>query len=135
MNLQPLLALLTGRGGLHGFTHTWIGAGLLTVPAALVGKYLGELALYLLGLRRQRSICWSAAWLGIGIHVLLDGLVHTDVRLFVPLSAANGLFGRLSWKAMEWLCLACGALGSVRYLAVACRPAKRRPAQRDTDPV
>lgn len=61
MNLQPLLALLTGRGGLHGFTHTWIGASLLTVPAALGGKYLGELVLYLLGLRRQRSIRWSAA--------------------------------------------------------------------------
>ncbi|HYQ38464.1 MAG TPA: hypothetical protein VER09_05940, partial [Pseudomonas sp.] len=43
MDLQPLLAMLTGRGELHGLSHTWPGAGLLAVVAALSGKYLGAL--------------------------------------------------------------------------------------------
>jgi hypothetical protein len=136
MDLQPLVAMLTGRGELHGLSHTWIGASLLAVVAALSGKYLGELGLYLLGLRRQLPIRWSAAWLGAvtgtASHVLLDSLVHADVRPFAPFSAANGLFGMVSWEAMEWFCLACGTLGSALYLVVATRLAKHAP-QRNAD--
>ena len=128
MDLQPLVAMLTGRGELHGLSHTWIGASLLAVVATLSGKYLGELGLYLLGLRRQLPIRWSAAWLGAVIgtasHVLLDSLVHADIRPFAPFSAANGLFGLRSWETVEWLCLASGALGSVLYLAGARRLAR-----------
>jgi hypothetical protein len=54
MDLQPLVAMLSGRGELHSFTHTWIGAGLLAVVAALSGKYLGARQVYL----------WTGAELG-----------------------------------------------------------------------
>jgi hypothetical protein len=125
MDLQPLVAMLTGQGELHGFTHTWVGAGLLAVVAALSGKYLGELGLYLIGLRSQLPIRWRAAWLGAVIgtasHVLLDSLVHADIQPLAPFSPANGLYGLLSWEAMEWFCLASGALGGILYLAAARR--------------
>ncbi|MCC6074529.1 metal-dependent hydrolase [Pseudomonas sp. GCM10022188] len=130
MDLQPLVALLTGRGELHGFSHTLIGASLLTLVAALSGKYLGELGLYLLGLRNQLPIRWRAAWVGAVIgtasHVLLDSLVHADIQPLAPFSTANGLFGLVSWEAMEWLCLASGALGGILYLAGARRLSRRQ---------
>lgn len=120
MDLQPLVAMLSGRGELHGFTHTWVGAGLLAVVAALSGKYLGALGLYLMGLRSQLPIRWRAAWpaalIGTASHVLLDSIVHADTQPLAPLSTANALFGLLSWEDMEWLCLACGALGSILFL-------------------
>lgn len=126
MDLQPLVAMLTGRGELHGFTHTWLGAGLLAVVAAPSGKYLGALGLYLLGLRNQLPIRWRAAWLGAFVgtasHVLLDSIVHADTQPLAPLSSANPLLGLLSWEAMERLCLACGALGSVLFLYRTRRP-------------
>lgn len=136
MDLQPLVAMLTGQGELHGFSHTWIGASLLTLVAALSGKYLGELGLYLIGLRSQLPIRWRAAWIGAVIgtasHVLLDSLVHADIQPLAPFSSANGLYGLLSWEAMEWFCLACGALGAALYLAVASRLA-RHEQQHNTD--
>jgi hypothetical protein len=48
MDIQPPVALLTGEGQLHGFTHTNLGAASLAVLSALTGKYLGELGLRLL---------------------------------------------------------------------------------------
>lgn len=56
--------------------------------------------------------------------MLLDSLVHADIQPFAPLSAANPLFGLVSWEAMEWFCLACGALGGGLYLLVASRLAR-----------
>lgn len=106
---------------------------LLAMVAALSDKCLGEPGLHLVGPRRPLPIRWAAAWLGAGIgtasHVLLDSLVHADIRPWVPFSAANGLLGRV----VEWLCLASGALGGALYPVVARRrdgPA----APRDTDP-
>ncbi len=45
MDIQPLIVLLTGKGHLHGFSHTYIGASLLALVSALTGKYLSELGL------------------------------------------------------------------------------------------
>lgn len=130
MDLQPLFALLSGRGELHGFSHTWIGASLLAVLAALSGKYLGELGLYLIGLRSQLPIRWCAAWvsavIGSASHVLLDSLVHADIQPLAPFSTANGLFGLVSWEAMEWICLASGALGGILYFAGSRRLTRRQ---------
>lgn len=130
MDLQPLVVMLTGQGELHGFSHTLIGASLLTLVAALSGKYLGELGLYLIGLRSQLPIRWRAAWVGALVgsasHVLLDSIVHADIQPLAPFSTANGLFGLVSWEAMEWLCLASGALGGILYLAGARRLTRRQ---------
>jgi len=40
MDIQPLIVLISGEGHLHGFTHTYIGAILIAIFAALTGKYL-----------------------------------------------------------------------------------------------
>jgi len=45
MDIQPLVVILTGEGHLHGFSHTYVGAALLAVVAAVTGKYLSEIGL------------------------------------------------------------------------------------------
>lgn len=38
MDIQPLVVMVTGKGHLHGFTHTYVGAILIAVITALTGK-------------------------------------------------------------------------------------------------
>ena len=45
MDIQPLIAMTTGVGALHGFTHTYVGATLLGIFSAVTGKSLAEWAL------------------------------------------------------------------------------------------
>jgi hypothetical protein len=45
MDIQPLVAIVSGVGKLHGFTHTYVGATLIAIVAAITGKYLTQWAL------------------------------------------------------------------------------------------
>lgn len=115
MDLQPLFVMLSGRGELHGASHTWFGALLLGLLAAPSGKYLGTFGLVLLGLRGQLPITWRVAWIsaciGSASHLLLDSIVHADMQPLAPFATGNVLLGLISWEAMTWLCLTCAVLG------------------------
>jgi hypothetical protein len=41
-------------------------------------------------------------------HTILDGLVHTDVRPWAPLTESNSLYGLLTWNTVEIVCVAAG---------------------------
>ena len=53
MDLQPLFVMITGERHPHGFSHTDIGAILLAILSALIGKYLSEVGLNILGLNQE----------------------------------------------------------------------------------
>ena len=55
MDLQPLVVMLTGQGHLHGFSHTYLGATLLTILSAISGKYLSELGLLILRISKKEN--------------------------------------------------------------------------------
>jgi len=81
MDIQPLIVLITGEGHLHGFTHTYVGAVLIAIFAALTGKYLSELGLKLIGISKSEnpiSIAWwvvfLSAFVGSFSHVLIDSI-------------------------------------------------------------
>ncbi len=48
MDIQPLIAMITSEGKLHGFSHTFLGATLIAILSALTEKYLSELGLRIL---------------------------------------------------------------------------------------
>ena len=90
MDIQPLIVLISGEGHLHGFTHTYIGAILIAIFAALTGKYLSEFGLKTLRISENEnpiSIVWwvvfLSAFIGSFSHVLLDSIMHSDVRPFL----------------------------------------------------
>ena len=123
MDLQPLLAMLTGRGELHGFTHTYLGATLVAVVAALTGKPLGQLGLRLLRLPRFLPIGWGVAALsalvGAWSHVAIDSLMHAEMHPWAPWRQGNTWSGLVSIEALQWWCLGAALLGSVLYFVVA----------------
>ena len=68
MDLQPLWVLLSGHGRLHGLSHTFAGATLLTLLAAITGKYLAEPGLAISGIAAKQKpvrIGWLVALLSV----------------------------------------------------------------------
>jgi len=114
MDVQPLWALVAGMGHLHGFSHTYIGCGVL---AALSGKYLSELGLKILNIARAPiTISWWVAFLSAFIgcfsHVFLDSIMHADVQPFYPVTLDNPFLGLISIRTLHKLCLYGGLIGA-----------------------
>lgn len=121
MDIQPLLVLITGDGHLHGFSHTYLGASLLAVLAAITGKYLSEIGLIILGLSPSPriKIAWSvafiSAFIGTFSHVLLDSIMHSDVEPFFPIDLTNPFLGLISVSALHKVYLYTGLVGAGIY--------------------
>jgi len=119
MDIQPLMVMITGEGYLHGFSHTYMGATLLSLFSALTGKYLSELGLLILGIAKKDNpikITWLAsltsAFTGTYSHVLLDSIMHADVAPFYPFSTTNDLLGFLSVPNLHKFCIYSGLAGA-----------------------
>ena len=108
MDIQPGIALLTGHSVLHGWSHTILGATLIGVVAALIGKPIGQLFLKLIGFKHWH-ISWRAsflsAFIGTYSHVLLDAIMHLDMQPLSPIASANPLLGVISVPLLHYICL------------------------------
>ena len=134
MDVQPLIVMVTGRGELHGFSHTYLGAILIGAAAAVTGKPLFEWSLSAVAPARRRlvRITWWVAllsgFLGSASHVALDSIMHSDVQPFAPVSSSNVLLGLLSQSALHDALVYSGVIGMVLYLVmsvIASRPNQR----------
>lgn len=122
IDLQPLVAMTTGRGDLHGFSHTLLGATLIGLLCGLSGKPLGEWGLRVLREPRHLPIAWGAsfgsAFIGSYSHVLVDSVMHVDVLPFSPFNQASPLHAIISIDTLHLLCLATAVVGGLAwYLA------------------
>lgn len=119
MDIQPLMVMLTGEGHLHGVTHSYAGAILVAVAAAITGKHLAEFGLKLLGLPDHLPICWRvvffSSFLGTFSHVLLDSVMHADLQPFAPWNIDNPMLAVISVTYLHWLCLIAAVLGAILY--------------------
>ena len=124
MDIQPLFVLLTGEGHLHGFSHTYIGATLLAIFAAVTGKYLSQLGLWILQLRPSIYvgipwwIAFLSAFIGCFSHVFIDSIMHSDLAPFSPLSSGNPFLGWLSVAALHKACVYSSLVGAAIYYSV-----------------
>ena len=122
IDLQPLVVMLTNKGHLHGFSHTYIGATLIAVFCALTGKPLGELGLRIIKEPKYLPISWSiafiSAFIGTYSHIALDSIMHSDIQPFWPFSLTNGLLGIISIDALHIFCVAFAIVGGVLFYMV-----------------
>ncbi len=124
MDIQPLVVMVTGEGHLHGFSHTYVGATLLTVFSALSGKYLSQIGLFVFGLNKQWqvNIAWwvsfLSAFIGTFSHVLLDSIMHSDVEPFFPFTTNNDFLGLISMQALHKACLYSALVGGILYFII-----------------
>ena len=135
MDIQPLVAIVTGVGRLHGYTHTYVGATLIAVFSAVTGKYISQWALVVLSNGAQRGITiqwWVAflsAFIGSYSHVILDSIMHLDMEPLAPYSSSNGLLGLVSVAALHKFCVYSGLVGASVYFAVSYLLARYRPTK------
>ncbi len=125
MDIQPLIVIITGEGHLHGFSHTYVGATLLAIVAALTGKYLSEIGLVIFGISKKDDLIRIAWWvvflsafIGTFSHVLLDSIMHSDVEPFYPLTQQNDFWRLLSVEQIHKLCMYSGFIGAGIYYYV-----------------
>ena len=114
IDLEPGLRLMTESVPLHGFTHTLIGALLIGTFAGVIGKPISERVLYGMDIPCH-GVTWTvsfmSAYIGTVSHVILDAIMHWDVKLAYPFALSNPLLGLISDGWLNLLCLACGVLG------------------------
>lgn len=121
-DIQPLLVMLTGKGELHGFSHTYIGATFIALLSAVSGKYLGEVGLKIIRERCYLPIRWHTAFIsafvGTYSHIVLDSIMHRDIKPFYPLNQDNALLGILSIDDLHMLCIGSGLIGAAIFFVL-----------------
>ncbi len=117
VDMEPAYYLITGQFPLHRFFHTYIGVSIVVVATIVV--FLAALRpaalvplpdLFLWKQLTLRPVAIGAA-LGGYSHIVLDSIMHSDIRPLAPFSESNGLFQLISLSALHWLCLGAGIVG------------------------
>lgn len=140
MDIQPLVAIATGKGNVHGFSHTYIGASLIAIFAAWSGRWIYhwcmgfmekdftayQKQLFDIPVRLTTGICLLSAFIGTFSHVLLDSVMHADLEPFYPVSTDNRLLLIISIGALYKLCVYTGVAGGVVFFCVRLVNMKRR---------
>lgn len=122
--------MLNGEYPWHRFCHTFVGATLVGAFSVLVGRPICRLALRILQAvfelgappRAPVSIplgsAVAGAFIGTYSHVVLDGIMHSDVAPLMPFSADNPFYQWLTSSALHAWCAGLGFFGMI-YAAVA----------------
>ncbi|MCP4237777.1 MAG: hypothetical protein GY770_30110 [Aestuariibacter sp.] len=122
IDIQPLVVLLSGKGELHGFSHTYIGATIVAVVSALTGKYLGEIGLRVLRMENYNPIGWKVAFISAFIggysHVFIDGIMHSDMRPLAPFSQQGVFLGIVNIDTLHILCVLSAVIGGAGFYFV-----------------
>ena len=125
IDLEPIsLFFLTGDPA-HPWLHTAPGAIGVAVFAAMAGRRPCEW--FLRWWNRQLSpaqakwlgvpdtidsaAAWAGALVGTISHILLDAIMHSDVRPFWPFVAGNPMQGAIAIETLQWICVVAGVLG------------------------
>ena len=121
IDVETVWNILAGSYPIHGPLHTLPGGLLMALAAIAPGRW-GASRLYAAIRRRWPGaplgdVSWKAA-IGGGLiggvsHVLLDALIHDDVKPFAPWSAGNPLFVSGSFV---WVHVACTVVGGAGLL-------------------
>ncbi|HWN70451.1 MAG TPA: DUF4184 family protein [Haliangium sp.] len=128
IDLEPAYYMLQGQAFVHRFFHTYVGATVIGVAALVIGRPVCTWALRLGRALAGRAAAGTrdrsepriglgpaalAAFVGAYSHVLLDSVMHADIRPLAPFSQANPLFRVISLDALHTFCMACAILGLV----------------------
>jgi hypothetical protein len=133
--------MIRGDAVLHGFAHTYVGATLVAALSIVAGRPICQALLqrwppdprspFLIWLVGPVGIPWPAAIVGAILgtysHVVLDSIMHADMRPLAPFAETNAMLGAVSVGALHLLCVAGGGLGVAALLLGFVRRRGARP--------
>ncbi|MDR6675633.1 metal-dependent hydrolase [Xanthomonas sp. 1678] len=114
MDIEPLIGILQNKPILHGVTHTLFGAMVIGSLAAATGKPVSSAVLKLLRIPHP-PLTWTAAvsgaFAGTYSHIVLDGIMHSDIMPLWPLVSGNPLYRVVDIDQLHIVCLLAGVIG------------------------
>jgi hypothetical protein len=148
IDLEPIANFVLTGDPAHRFFHTLIGATVVVLVSVWPGRLLCERLLRWWNSRLSPAqarylaveptigigAAVTGAALGAYSHVVLDSIMHVDVRAFAPFSDWNVLQGLISIEALHFGCVLAGLAGLlVLALPIARRAATSRGAAKTGD--
>jgi len=121
-DVESICNVLTGNFPYHRFLHTFLGAAVVAALTIALFLFTRHLA------RRFPLPNWFSwqqltplpvtlgALLGSFSHIVLDGVMHADMRPFAPWSDANPFLHRVSLGVLHWGCVGAAVLGGLLWL-------------------
>ena len=122
IDIETLYYMLTNQYPWHRFFHTYVGAGVITLAAILimllVGRVLKTFSIIPVWAQRELSLLpiVIGATLGASSHIVLDSIMHADIRPLAPFSDGNPLFRVIALAELHGFCLMAGGLGVLVWL-------------------
>lgn len=130
IDLEPVTWYLLTGDPAHAYLHTYLGATLLALLCAVLGRKPCEKAIAFWNSRLSTmqsrwlgaspeitvSVALFSAIVGTWSHIFLDSIMHADIRPFWPLSEENDLRGMLPVEYLHLLCIVWGVWGLLRLL-------------------
>jgi len=116
VDVEPLYYMVSGQYPIHRFFHTYAGVTLvvvLTVLAAIMLRKVRILPNFFAWKTLNYGQMIMGAALGGYSHVLLDSVMHTDIRPFAPFSDINPLLHLVSLDFLHLFCIGAGILGVI----------------------
>ncbi len=139
MDIEPGIGMLRDSAVLHGPSHALLGALLVALVAAAIGRLLAPFLLRrfnreLTHYRQEHlkvpiAISWPVAFgsalFGTFSHLLLDALMHMDMAPLAPLSDRNPLLFAVPVMHVYGLTVLLGSIGVAGWMirAIITRPA------------
>jgi hypothetical protein len=136
IDLEPGYHLLHGDDYAHGWAHTYLGAILVAAftivfavgPIRWLHRRVGEtsnfpFARWFTCTNLSWRVLATSALVGTLSHVLMDSVMHADVKPFAPFSLTNPLLGAVSLRSLHYGCLGCGLAASVYAVFVSPKKA------------
>jgi membrane-bound metal-dependent hydrolase YbcI (DUF457 family) len=132
IDIQPLVAILTGKGKLHGFSHSYIGSFLIAIFVTLTFKPLLDIitplynsclrlsnkSIFHFGSSTSWGVAFFSACIGSFSHIALDSIMHAEMYPLYPLALGNNLLGIISTQELYRYCVYCFWGGLVIFLIV-----------------
>ncbi len=114
IDIEPLYYILTDQYPLHRFFHTYIGATLAIAATICIFMLLLRIASRI---KIPNIVSWqelklpqvfAGATIGSYSHIVLDSVMHSDIRPFSPFNEYNGLYRLVSIETLHQFCMASG---------------------------
>ena len=122
MDVEVVVRILTRTPPIHGYSTTLVGGAV--IAAAAVGLTVPTMRVVqrLAGDRGRVWLTWWAAWAGAIVgtmsHVVLDSIMHRDVRPFWPMTDWSPIYQVIDNDALHALCFWSGAAGLIGWAMV-----------------
>lgn len=109
IDLESFYFLVQGAYPVHRFLHTYIGA----TVASLLSIVIAIPFLKLFKKDTSKTARFIGAFFGGYSHIILDSIMHRDIRPFAPFWEHNGLLKIISIPALHDVCIYSGIIGLI----------------------